>query len=167
MNYSEPLVSQVTVFFRSVGCGIMLGTLYDAVCLVRMLFGERKSVYIFFDTAYFLSAAIISFFFMVLYNSGQIRFNLMLAELAGAVVFHFSLGKYILEKYARQLSHIRKISFFLIGPFLKVCKKIQSTSEKLCSERLKKASEKKNTEKYSKKICNIIKIPLKNKNKSV
>ncbi len=167
MNYSEPLISQITVFFRSVGCGILLGMLYDAVCLIRMLFGERKSVYVFFDTVYFLAASLISFFFMVLYNSGQVRFNLMLAELLGAVVFHFSLGKYILERYARQLSRIRKILAFLTRPFLKAAKKIRTITAKLCSDILKKAPERKNKEKFSKKFCNIAKIPLKNKNKSV
>lgn len=68
MNYSEPLVNQVAVFCRAVGSGVLLGIIYDTVSAVRMLFGERKSVYVFFDTLYFVIASLVSFFFMVLYN---------------------------------------------------------------------------------------------------
>lgn len=119
MNYSEPLISQVSIFFRAAGCGIILGILYDAISLVRMLFGERKGVYVFFDTLYFLVAAVISFFFMVLYNSGQVRLNLMLAEGAGAIAFHFSLGRYILQGFASELVRIKKILSFVAVPFVK------------------------------------------------
>lgn len=124
MNYSEPLISQVTVFFRAVGCGIILGMLYDALSLVRMLFGERKGVYVFFDTLYFLAASLISFFFMVLYNSGQVRFNLMLAEGAGGIAFHFSLGRYVLGRFAAGISRIRSFLRFLARPFVKTAGKV-------------------------------------------
>ncbi|MBQ3136417.1 MAG: spore cortex biosynthesis protein YabQ [Clostridia bacterium] len=167
MNYSEPLISQITVFFRSLGCGILLGILYDATCIIRMIFGERKSVYVFFDTLFFLAASLISFFFMIIYNSGQIRLNLMIAEFFGAVAFHLSLGKYILGKYACQLSRIRKVFVFLTKPFRKVSKIIRPFLLNLRPDILKIEAERENTAKKFKKFCNIIKFPLKNKNKSV
>ena len=54
MNYSEPLINQITVFFKAVGCGTLLGALYGVLSFFRMLFGERKSVYVFFDTVFFV-----------------------------------------------------------------------------------------------------------------
>ncbi len=167
MNYSEPLITQIVIFCRGVGCGVLLGALYDAVSAVRMLFGERKSVYVFFDTVYFLFASLISFFFMVLYNSGQVRLNLMAAELFGGAAFHFSLGRYILGRYASELFRIRKILSFFAKPFRKWVKKISDFSDKLFSGVRKKLSEGKNKEKIRKKFSNIGKILLKNKNKSV
>ncbi len=167
MNYSEPLISQVVIFCRAIGCGVLLGVLYDTVSFVRMLFGEKKSVYVFFDTVYFLVASLVSFFFMVLYNSGQVRLNLMIAELFGGVAFHLSLGKYILGRCYIQLNRIRKILSFLSRPFTKTAVKIYGFSENIFPKFTKKASTEKNKEKNTKKICNIGKILLKNKNKSV
>lgn len=167
MNYSEPLVSQIVVFCRAAGCGVLLGVLYDAVSLLRMLFGERKGVYVFFDTAYFLMASLVSFFFMVLYNSGQVRLNIMLAELVGGVAFHYSLGRYILGTFALHLGRVRKAFRFLTAPFVKMAVKIYSFSGKIFCELRKNLLQRKNKEKNEKKICNIGKILLKNKNKSV
>lgn len=167
MNYSEPLISQVVIFCRAVGCGIILGVLYDAVSFTRMLFGEKKGVYVFFDTVYFLAASLISFFFMVLYNSGQVRFNLMLAELFGGAAFHLSLGKYILGRSYAHLTRIRKFLAFLAKPFVKSAVKLKKFSLKLFCARVKKPPAEKNKEKNRKKFSNIGKILLKNKNKSV
>ncbi len=167
MNYSEPLISQVVIFCRAIGCGIILGVLYDAVSFIRMLFGERKSVYVFFDTVYFLVASLVSFFFMVLYNSGQVRLNLIFAELFGGVAFHLSLGKYILARCYIYLARIRKILSFLIRPFTKTTAKIYNYFEKFFLEMRKKPTAEKNKEKNTKKFRNIGKILLKNKNKSV
>lgn len=167
MNYSEPLVSQVIIFCRAVGCGIILGVLYDAVSFVRMLFGERKSFYVFFDTLYFLIASLVSFFFMVLYNSGQVRFNLMLGELFGGAAFHLSLGKYVLGRCYIHLSRIRKFLSFIAKPFVKASVKIKAFFTKAFISKGKKTPAEENKEKNKKNFSNIGKILLKNKNKSV
>lgn len=167
MNYSEPLVSQIVVFCRALGCGILLGLLYGAVCVVRMLFGERKGVYVFFDILYFLMASLLSFFFMVIYNSGQVRLNIILAELVGGVAFHFSLGRYILGRYAAYLACVRNFFAFLARPFIKTAEHLRDFSGRIFRRLGKKLSEMKNKEKNQKNFCIIAKILLKNKNKSV
>ena len=167
MNYSEPLINQVVIFCRAVGCGIILGVLYDGVSLIRMVFGERRGIYIFFDTAYFIAASLVSFFFMVLYNSGQIRLNIMLAELFGAAAFHLALGKYILKSCSVHLSRIRRLFLFAARPFIKAAVKFRSFLSDTFLYGDKKAFSRKNKEKNRKNFCNIGKILLKNKNKSV
>lgn len=167
MNYSEPLISQITVFCRAVGCGVLLGIVYCVFSLARMTLGERKSIYVLFDTVYFLFASVISFFFMVLYNSGQARFNLMLAELFGAVSFHFSFGRYILDRYALNLNRVRRLVRFLTRPFVRAGKKIYSFFHGRLSEMCKRHSVAGNKEKIFKKISDIRKFLLKNKYKSV
>ncbi len=167
MNYSEPLISQITVFFRAVGCGILLGIVYDIISLIRMLFGERKGVYVFFDTAYFILASVISFFFMVLYNSGQIRLNIMLAEMAGGIAFHFSLGKYMLKSFSRELEHLRKLLSFLARPFVKTAGRVCTFLKSSASITSKELTGVKNIEKIRKIFSDIGKKLLKNQNKSV
>ena len=108
-------------------------------------------------------ASVISFFFMVLYNSGQIRLNLMLAELFGGLAFHFSLGKYILMRYDRHLHRIRKI--FAIP--IKAIKRAGSFLLRELSGLRKILVKKEYIEKFSKNFSDIGKILLKNKNKSV
>lgn len=167
MNYSEPLVSQVVIFCRSIGCGILLGMFYDIVSFIRMLFRERKGICVFFDNFYFIIASLVSFFFMVLYNSGQVRLNLMLGELFGGMAFHLSMGKYILGRCYIYLTGVRKIFSFMARPFVKAAVKIKFLSEKLFCEKINNPSTGKNKEKNTKKLYNIGKILLKNKNKSV
>ena len=116
MNYSEPLINQVVVFFRSVGAGIILGIIYSVINIIRAVFGERKSVYVFFDLAFFIIASFISFFFMVLYNSGQVRFNLMLGEAAGALSFYYSLGIYIVRTAEKYTDAVKKSVTVIISP---------------------------------------------------
>ena len=167
MNYSEPLINQVTVFFRALGCGILLGIFYDLVSAVRMTFGERKVIYVFFDTLYMVLAAVMSFFFMVLYNSGQVRLNLIFAEFIGCTAFHFSFGKYILKRYSVYLSRIRKFFSFAARPFVALLRKLQKIYIGILSSLKKKSAERNFFDIFSKKLSDISKIHLKNKNKSV
>ncbi len=167
MNYSDPLISQVTVFFRSVGAGIILGIIYSALSFLRMVFGEKKSVYITFDIIFAVTASVVSFFFMVLYNTGQVRFNLMVGELAGGLAFHLSIGRYFLSVMQKYINAIRKTVAFLLSPIKKIADKTAVKIRALLKNHKKADSQEKNTEKIKKKFINIRKIPLKNKNKSV
>lgn len=167
MNYSDPLISQVTVFFRSVGAGIILGLIYDVLCFIRMIFGERKSIYVTFDIIFALTASVVSFFFMVLYNTGQVRFNLMLGELFGGLAFHLSLGRYILSVAQKYIDAIRKAVAFLLSPIKKITlKTVEKIKGKLKNHKITDLEAEK-PQKTKKKFINIRKIPLKNKNKSV
>lgn len=167
MNYSEPLINQVTVFFRSVGAGIILGIIYDALCFIRMVIGERKSIYVTFDIIFSLTATLISFFFMVLYNTGQVRFNLMLGELLGGVAFHLSLGRYFLESAGKYIIKVRKFFGAVFSPLRKIFRKISDLINKKMQKLIKRGDEEKNIKKTHKKFSNIRKILLKNQNKSV
>lgn len=167
MNYSDPLISQVTVFFRSIGAGIILGMIYTALSFLRIIFGERKSVYVTFDIIFALTASVVSFFFMVLYNTGQIRFNLMLGELAGGLAFYLSIGRYILSAAQKYINAIRRAINFIMSPVKKIADKTAVKIRALLKNHKKEDSQEKNTQKTKKKFINIRKIPLKNKNKSV
>lgn len=167
MNYSEPLINQVTVFFRSVGAGIILGIIYDLLCFVRTVLGEKKSIYVTFDIIFAITASVVSFFFMVLYNTGQVRFNLMVGELLGGLAFHLSIGRYFLGSTRKYVLMIKRAVSFLFSPLRKIRLKAVSYFKNKASKRKEKKQVKKNVKKTGKKFINIRKSPLKNKNKSV
>ncbi len=159
MNYSEPLVSQVIIFFRAVGAGIILGILYTAVSFMRMIFGERKSVYVTFDIIFSLAASVVSFFFMVLYNTGQVRLNLMVGELFGGVAFHLSLGRYILSSAEKYIIKTGKAVAFLLSPVKKIIFKASSKIKEKLKKHKTPDLQQKNSQKTEKNLSIFAKSP--------
>lgn len=142
MNYSEPLSFQVFVFFKALASGVLIGVLYDLLEVIfKTISGIRKSIII-KDLLFCFFASLFSFFFMVLYNNGIVRFNLVLAQAIGAIVFHICLGKYIFTPLLNFFLFIKKSIIALVTPFLKlferICNKITRLAEAM-SERIKKA----------------------------
>lgn len=171
MNYSEPLFSQFAVFFKSIGLGVILGMWYILICFLRTAVGEKRFIYVTFDIIFALSSAVISFMFMVLFNSGKIRLNLMFGELCGAVAFYFGIGKYILAFLSKWVWIVRKVLKFIFSPLGKLKEKISALfrkiKDKITTAIKSKAKVKTETQKNKEKFFNIGKIHLKNKNKSV
>lgn len=162
MSYNQPLSNQVIIFIYSVGFGVLLGFVYEVFSVLRMLLSDKKWAYILCDSFFSLSATVSSFFFMVLFNSGVVRFNLIAAQLIGGLVFHFSMGKYFIKPLMFIAEKLRKFVYIFLSPIRFFLKK---SAEYLLKWR-KKAKNKKikkiKPEKEKKKIKNIIKIPLKN-----
>ncbi len=161
MNYAEPLSNQIIVFVRSVGLGVLLGFLYEVFSVLRGLISDKRWAYILCDLTFSLVATLMSFFFMVLYNDGTVRLNLIVAQLLGGVAFHLSAGTYIARPLLFIGHKLRRAVLLLFYPLKMLCKK--------CAEILGRLKIKKprnpETEKEKKKIKNIIKIPLKNSKK--
>lgn len=148
MRYSGPLSDQIVVFIRCIGLGVLLGLLYEAFSVLRCLLSDKTRAYVICDIAFSLIATVISFFFMILYNDGRVRLNLVVAQLLGGVAFHFSLGRYITQPISVAATKIRHILSVALRPMKKcfVRKKISRGDS-------------------AKKIKNIVKIPLKKRKK--
>ncbi len=161
MNYAEPLSNQVMVFIRGVGFGVLLGLLYEAFTVLRNLISDKKWAYVLCDISFSLIAAVMSFFFMILFNGGIVRLNLILAQLLGGVALHLSAGRHLIKPMLFVGGAIRKGIRFVFSPVRFILHKGRA----LLSTQIKKLkSEKKNDsvpKKDRKKIKNIIKIPLK------
>ena len=95
MRYTVPLSDQILMFISSVGPGVIIGLLYDVVTSFFGRLGENKALTIAGDLIFGVSATMISFFYMVIYNSGIVRFNIIIAQILGAVAFHMTMGKYV------------------------------------------------------------------------
>ncbi len=151
MNYAEPLSNQVLVFIRSVGFGVLLGLIYELFSAVRILLGDKKRAYILCDISFSLTATVLSFFYMVLYNSGRVRLNLLAAQLIGAIAFHIAAGRYLVKPFNYLMEKTRQLLLFLFYPIRYVFGKVKN----ILARRPKKEKKK------LKNIKNIIKIPLK------
>ncbi len=145
--------------------------------LFRAVFGKKRAIF-FADIAFSVTATVVSFFFMVFYNNGQVRLHLFMGEALGFFVFMRTVGRHIsfLCFYAADMLH--NVAGKLLYPFLRVGRafvnifsqavgKIRTVSE---NKRADNESDGENGEKVeinSKKLDFIGKILLKIKNKSV
>ena len=113
MNYTEPLINQVYRFSLAVGFGVIMAVIYETFSFVRIIFESRKVTFI-CDIIFSVVFTVMSFFFMIVYNDGEARFNLVAAQLLGLVSFHIAFGKYLLSPFRAMSEKVRnKLNFKL------------------------------------------------------
>ncbi|MBQ8503646.1 MAG: spore cortex biosynthesis protein YabQ [Clostridia bacterium] len=153
MIYSEPLFNQVSRFITSIGFGFVICILYLAVVFMRMLVSDRKWAIIAQDIIFGITATVMSFFFMVLYNNGEVRWNLVFGEFIGAGVLYFTVGRYALSFLKKAAGIIRKITGLVLMPvvlYLKAFPSFFSGIIRSCKQKNEKRVKKKNKKrKYS------------------
>lgn len=104
MSYTEPLINQIYRFVLAVGFGIIMGVLYELFVGARTLFTEKKWAIITQDISFSAVFAVLSFFFMLIYNEGVVRLNLIVAQVLGLYTFHITFGK----KIVRPVRNLRR-----------------------------------------------------------
>lgn len=159
MNYSEPLVNQLSSFLTSVGFGFILCALYMSVKSVFRLIGNKKRWVMFGDAFFSVLAANVSFFFMIINNDGQVRFNLIIGQGVGAAVMYFSFGRFMMKYIYKLCDVLHAVILNLLYPFRVYVKAFYKTVKKILSKNKQKNKVDK------RKIKNIVKILLKSENK--
>ena len=95
MSYTEPLINQIYRFLLSLGFGVLMSLFYEILsCLFLIVSNGKKSVFA-RDIIFSVVFTVLSFFFMLVYNEGVVRFNLIFGHLSGLAVFHLTFGKMI------------------------------------------------------------------------
>lgn len=148
MRYVEPLSDQVLMFISSVGPGVIIGLLYDVVTSFFGRLSKNRAVTIAGDLLFGVTATLISFFYMVIYNSGTVRLNIIIAQFIGALAFHITMGKYVAKIVGFVSMVIGKavatFSFpltFVIGKIGRLCKNINVSKLILIKKKAKENSE--------------------------
>ena len=159
MNYSEPLINQLSSFLSSVGFGFVICLLYMTVKAVFRLIGNKKRSVMAGDAVFSFIAANVSFFFMMINNDGLVRLNLIIGQGIGAAVMYFSFGRFVMKYIYGLCDVIRGIIANLLYPVRVYIRAFYNTAKKILS----KNKEKSKTDK--RKIKNIAKILLKSENK--
>lgn len=171
MSYSEPLVNQLRVFFLSVGVGVPLCLLYIFLQALVSFFKSKKWAIFTGDAVFCILATFVSFFFMVIFNSGRVRLHLILGEALGFFAFYLSVGKLLLRLSQKAGEAGGKAVSFVLSPFVRVGRALGGIPLLFASafgrmrQRIDRWKRKK--KKSGKKIKFLDKIHLKNKNKSV
>ena len=162
MTYAEPLSNQVMMFVRSIGPGVLIGLIYDVIFTFFRTFSHKRAVIIAADLTFSIIATLLSFFYMIIYNSGTVRLNIIIAEIIGAVAFHMTMGRYIAKPVSFTAKALGSTMNFLCYPLIFTIKKIKDLWKNLTLKAsIKSKSEKKGTI-TAKKIINNLKIHLKN-----
>ena len=130
MKYARPLSDQVLIFIISIGFGAILGLLYEVFAVLRRLAGNKLWPSVICDFTFCAISAALSFFYMIIYNSGTVRLNLIIAQLIGGLAFHFGMGIYLRKPLYLITDVIRKILKWTFYPFNKLLSKIKSLFEK-------------------------------------
>ena len=155
MTYAEPLSNQVLMFIRSIGPGVLIGLIYDIIFSFFRSFSDRRAVIITADLTFSIIATMISFFYMIIYNSGTVRLNIIIAQAIGAVAIHITIGKYVAKLVGYVGNILGKILGYIFSPLVFIFGKIKSLLKKIPKLEV-------NDKLHTKKILNILKIYLKN-----
>lgn len=110
----------------SMGFGFILCILYIIFSFFRMILGEKRWAYILTDILFGIIATVLSFFFMLIYNNGQVRFNLVIGQLTGGIVLYFTVGRYLLKPLGLLSLTVRKASGIIFLPLLLYLKSFPS-----------------------------------------
>ena len=175
MSYSEPLINQPRQLLLSVGAGVLLCVFYVLLQGLCRALGEGKLSYYLADGIFSVVFCLVSFFFMVLYCGGRVRFHLILGEAAGFFLFYFSAGRYLYRILKRGAEFLKRIVELLFKPYAIIFKSfikgMRNLKSKIFSVKFiffkKRKAETESMEKKKKKINLFGKIHLKNPDKSV
>lgn len=135
--------TQVQGFFLSMGIGVVIGVLYDLFRILRMSLTDHKAIVVIQDVLFWSVSAVLSFLFVFVVNNGEFRGFLAIGEIAGFVLYYFTLGAVIFKISGWLVNWIKKIlRFFLrmiLFPFKKMYLVFTPKLKKVCKTTKKKA----------------------------
>lgn len=106
------LEEQVRVFLLSLGVGAVFGLLYDVFRLSRVAFRTTPAAIFAEDVLFFIACAVVTFFFGLTVMEGAFRAFLLIGELLGAVLYHFTLGRAVMGVSVKIIALIKAILRF-------------------------------------------------------
>ena len=107
------LEQQASVFLLSLLVGAALGVLYDVFRISRVAFYTSPAVVFAEDVLFFLICGVTTFFFGLTVMEGTLRAFLLIGELLGAVLYHFTLGRLVMRVATKIIGIIKAIFRFL------------------------------------------------------
>lgn len=121
LNYLGTSVSeQAVIFLYAVALGAILCTVYDVFRIIRIAFGGKITAVFVEDIIFSVIALMLTFIFVVAFNSGELRFFILLGEMIGFTLYYFTLGKLTMSVSKAIISTIKKLLNLLLMPFVKL-----------------------------------------------
>lgn len=147
---------QVLVFLYAMALGGALGAVYDVFRILRVAFGGQKTVVFIEDILFSALALVATFVFVVAVNRGELRFFVLIGELAGFSVYYFTLGRVVFTFSKAIIKAAKTAIMFILKPIFKLFSIIKG--------RIKAKSVEK-SEKIAQKAAHIFKKHLKTRKK--
>lgn len=86
------LSQQLSIFLSALVCGAIIGVINEPFRFMRYS-GFNSSIDIFIQDIIFMSvSAVITFFFSLCYNNGEVRFFIIFGEIIGFLLFRYTIG---------------------------------------------------------------------------
>lgn len=134
-----PILAQATSFLYAMVLGAVLSVVYDVFRVIRVAFGGKKMAVFVEDLIFSLVALVITFVFVIAFNNGELRFFVLVGELLGFVVCHYTIGRIIVGFSRAIINGVRWFLELIFTPIIRLFKKIltktKETKKKLSKSR--------------------------------
>lgn len=120
------LQSQILIFVYSLLFGIILGVIFDLFRVADIILNVSIKRIFFEDILYFAIIGVLSFLFMIVVNKGEFRIFIIFGELIGFCLYHFTLGRIVINFFDKVIKFSKKKISKFKGKFLPPIKRIFS-----------------------------------------
>lgn len=157
---------EILIFLYSCLLGFFLGVVYDALRIARATVVHNKLMVFAEDFFYMIFASLCYFIFVMELARGQIRLYILLGNLAGFIIEHFTVGNAVVFVVRRIMLFLRKWIFLPIGRvlFLPIVKGFREISTKIGAVFVQNCRRLKKSEKSRKKHLKVDNVVVYNEN---
>lgn len=124
------LTQQIQVFFGAILLGACFGVLYDLFRIIRLVFLKSFTAVFFEDVLFWIAVTIVTFFFTILFNNGELRLSLVILEVVGFLIYYFTLGRLVFKCFFAFFGMIKKFFSKMHKKTIKIYKKIHKNAKK-------------------------------------
>jgi len=126
---------QMLVFLAACLAGAILGSLYDVFRIIRIAIPCGRIAVFIQDIIYLIICTLLTYLFLIMENSGEIRVFIIEGEIIGAIIYYFTIGAVVI-KAARLI--IIVVKRFLNALYWLVTPRAKSACVKIKAECLQK-----------------------------
>lgn len=107
------VVEQLLTLIYAGILGIILGFAYDIFRILRMIMNSKNISIFIQDILYFVLSGVITFWFVLYFNSGDSRFYILAGEAIGWILYHLTIGN-LIYKCSNKLVKSLKSKIYVI-----------------------------------------------------
>ena len=124
------LTQQFSVFFGAIVLGACFGVLYDLFRIIRMVFFKSFTAVFIEDVLFWIVVTIVTIFYTILFNNGELRLSLIITGTIGFLVYYFTLGRLVFKIFLTLFNVLKKIFSKMHKKLQKICKKMNKNAKK-------------------------------------
>jgi len=117
--FASTIDQQFLLFVKALLLGFAIAALYDVLRIYRTIVKCHKTVLTVQDIIYSVIAALLTFLFALVLNSGKVRVYLILSHFFGAILYRLSLSKIVMAISTVVIRLFKNISKFIHKKLIK------------------------------------------------